>query len=242
MRALVLALLFAALSAQADEFILIPAAGGGGGGGAPVYQTGASGARSTSSTSLVHNMPASLSSGDYLILAEGVTSDVSASITCPDDGSTTEYTRTISTSTGNTLQICRKVSDGSDSTTANWTGADGNNGASLRVTGVTGTVTVSSASSGSSTTPDPPTVSFTAPALLLVICGGTGEDDNLSTAIGGSWSQIVHVDGGANAQVPWVHVEQCTANSGTDCDSGNPGTFTMATSTSWACRTIALED
>jgi hypothetical protein len=194
---------------------------------------------SSNSTSGTVQLPSSISASDLLIVIaghDGSPSGISIGTTSPN-----EYAETsVSNTTAVTITFATKTADGAEGSTAAaaWTNNEQAAFGSLRLTGWS--AVASASATGTSAAPNPPAVSYTAPARIIAACaldGGTSAA-TFSTIPAG-YSSVLQT-GTASAGGVEIAVAELRLTSGT---SENPGAFaTTPGGDDWVCLSIAVED
>ena len=243
MKWLAAAVLLVASAAGAQDYVdtlsVLAAGGGGGGGGSPPTATTNSGtASATGVATATVNLPASIASGNVLFVAHAMGSGTTSAY---DLGTVGEYTEIQEgTGTNNDAWHSFKVATGSEgaTATANWTTNSPHSVVSALFAGTSDTTLTcgTAVTSTASTNPDPPSVSFTAPATIITVLF---VDTN--AAVTGDPSGYAYACAENSASGSRVRMCMCQASTGTDCSSGNPGAWTMSTEDSIA-QTCAIED
>lgn len=243
MRNFIIALLSIILPvcASADgTTVMIGFGSGGGGGGSPPTATTITGTNSATNVSTVSvNLPASISSGEVLY---NVATFAAGTVTGYDLGTAAEYTETTDNNGSMGYGTAYKVATGSEGSSATATWASSTSRVSTVTAKFAGTTDTApacgTASFVTSANPDPPSVSFSAPATIFTWVNIDASATTVSADPSGYGYSCVE----ASANGTRTRMCMCQASSGTDCSSGDPGTWTLSVSTLAAVQTCAIED
>ena len=250
-----IALLFAALlfaaAASAQNFPfpggMSDHTGGGGGGGTPPdvgatsSGTAVGGAGATSGTV---NLPASIAAGNDLFAAMSFSVGTVSGVTLGSISSPDEYAETSASGTSMLTTQAFKVASGSEgaSAAAAWTTTSRFAAAAIKVTGTSdSTLVCGTPVAATNTNPNPPAVAFTAPALIVTYLAVDSDATTISADPSGYATGCVGDTTGATGGTQ-VRICTCRATVGTDCSSGDPGTWTLSVSTNNVAQTCAIED
>lgn len=233
-----LALLALAPLAYAGGIIMGPVAAGG---GAPSVRATNSENLSSAGTSLALNLPASLSSGEeiFAVAAYGIGTTTGHALDTPNytDASDTSITQVDGS-------WHYKVSNGGEGAedTLGWTTSSRVAAITLAISGTDGSPTVACGTSvtGTDAAPNPPSVAFTAPALLIAfyMTDNSAGVTHSSDPTGYTHSSLQSFDATSEA----VGVATCQATVGTDCSSGNPAAFGLSGAEQWIAQTCVVEN
>jgi hypothetical protein len=188
---------------------------------------------SASTSSFVVNLPASLVSGNLLLM--GVVTQGGA-VTTPSG-----WTLLNSVSSASPYYyLFRKTSTGSEGSTVTVTIAGAGCGAVVyQISGWSGTPAVGTAASGSGTTPDPPSVTASSSPFLSVsfAAGRYSSGTQSITSVPSGYSNGIIGALASSGVVAAVFAAKGVAAGTTE----NPGTFTLGlTSSTWRTQTVAI--
>ncbi len=194
-------------------------------------------------TSVTHvvNLPASIASGDLLLVFFSNTqaANNAPSITTPASGWTPMFTA--NQGAFENLTVWYRVADGSEGSSITVTIGNGNARSAAwvcyRITGYTGTPENGTASAAATSSPDPPSVS-----------PSWGSDDNLFIACYGWRGNVAHSSYPTNYSLSqltdrWVNSSGCgiaVAGRNVTASSGDPGAAGIAATTNTVANTIVV--
>lgn len=212
----------------------------------PSVTTTAESATTTAGTSHTITMPSGIVSGDLLLV-------------CLDKGSTAAtinalagWTELLDENSGNGLYIAYRLADGTEGASITLTSSASTRDATIavRITGAIDPATqapqIGSTSSGTSTTPDPPSVTPTGGAkdyLWVTFFGGAGEeadDDTWSDTPPTNYSPSPPLQKACGTVGTNLGGKIALAYRNVNAASEDPGTFAQDVSTAWRAQTIAV--
>jgi hypothetical protein len=196
---------------------------------------------SSNATTGTVNLPASISAGNILFAVLGFNQATPTSITVGNIAAPDEYAETRNAAASSVSVRAFKVADGAEGASAAsaWTNSSRHSAIAYKVTGTSDTaITCGTVVTGTGTGPDPPSASFTAPALIITYIN---VDDNAVTVdadpTGFATSCI-----GSTVTGNRTRMCACRATVGTDCSSGDPTAWTLSASAEYITQTCAIED
>jgi len=210
---------------------------------APVIETTAETAVSTAGTSHAITLPASIASTDLVLIVMDIGS-TSATL-----NSLTDWTEVLDESAANGLKILTYTGTGVP-TTPTFTSSGSTRSASIayRISGVDKTITpqIGTTATGTSTTPNPPSVTPTAgtskPYLFIAFFGSAGEeadDDTWVTAAPTNYTGLLQKSCGT-VGTNLGGLIGAASRTNTSGSAEDPATFTMAVSAAWRAQTIIV--
>lgn len=215
------------------SFAVTPLVGFGGRRAAAPFPTVVTTNTSTGASSSSHtvSLPTGIVSGNLLIAFCALNDD--RTHTWPAG-----WTELTDADTGNIVaSVAYRVADGSEGSTISVSLGGGSSTSAhitLRITNYTGTPEAGTPVGGTSTTPDPPSVSPSwGSDEILVLAFASSRTSSVASAAPSGYGNLITVANGSNPAAACARLE-VTAS------SENPGTFTLPGSVEWQAQTICI--
>lgn len=210
----------------------------------PNVETTATSSTNTAGTDHVVTLPSGINSGDLIIICMSIGS------TAATLNSHADYTEILDENNAVGLKVLYRWAAGGETNPTLVSSASTRDATcTFRISGAENPATqlpeIGTTATGSSTTPDPPTVTPTGGAkdyLFITFCGSAGEqadDGTYCTAFPTNYNsnQLEKTCGVAGTNLGgMIAAATRTANT----SSENPGTFTVSENNSWRAQTIAI--
>lgn len=192
----------------------------------------------TASSSFNVPLPASIQAGDLLLIFVSVANNPVGTLTTPS-GWTQRFN---TTGTNHRFACYYKVATGSEGSTVAVTNSGNVSWAtcSYRISNYQSTPESGTSATGSSTTPNPPSLTpswGSAKTLWLAAAGSPGGNSGTPT-VPTNYSDQVHYSHVSSGSTVFAKV--ATARRALEASSEDPGTFTFAASTTWVTNTVAI--